>query len=49
MEFMDLEKLSDRIDRIALWPVFTIYGIGRDLLKGIQSFYSESRACVKGD
>ena len=26
-----------------------IYGVGRNLLRAVQSFYSESRACVRGE
>ena len=49
MAFMDLEKAYDRVDRSALWQVLRIYGVGGNLLKAVQSFYSESRACVKGE
>ncbi len=44
--FMDLEKAYDRADRGALWSVLKIYGVGGQLLKGIQAFYSEANACV---
>ncbi len=37
--FMDLEKAYDRVDREALWSVLKIYGVGGELLKGIQAFY----------
>ncbi len=37
--FMDLEKAYDRADREALWNVLKIYGVGGQLLKGIQAFY----------
>ena len=49
MEFMDLEKAYAGIDRNALWQVLRIYGIRGSLCKAVQSFYSESRACVKGE
>ncbi len=39
--FMDLEKAYDRVDREALWSVLRIYGVGGQLLKGIQAFYRE--------
>ncbi len=42
--FMDLEKAYDRVDREAL---LYIYGVGGQLLKGIQAFYREADACVK--
>ena len=29
--------------------MFRIYGVGGNLLKAVQSFYSESRACVRGE
>ncbi len=45
--FMDLEKAYDRIDREALWSVLRIYGVGGQLLKGIQAFYKEANACVR--
>ncbi len=37
--FMDLEKTYDRVDREALWSMLIIYGVVRQLLKGIQAFY----------
>ncbi len=36
--FMDLEKAYDRVHREALWSVLRIYGVGGQLLKGIQAF-----------
>ena len=45
--FMDLEKAYDRIDREGLWTVLRLYGIGGRLLKGVKSFYVNSRACVR--
>ena len=45
--FMDLEKAYDRVDRNALWKVLCIYGVGGRLLRGVQSFYESSRACVR--
>jgi len=45
--FMDLEKAYDRVDRGALWDVMRIYGVGGRLLRGVQSFYASSRACVR--
>ncbi len=44
---MDLEKAYDRVDREALWSVMRIYGVGGQLLKGIQAFYREANACVR--
>ncbi len=37
--FMDLEKAYDRVDRESLWSVLKIYGVGEQLLKGVQAFY----------
>ncbi len=45
--FMDLEKAYNRVDREALWSVLRIYGVGGQLLKGIQAFYKEAIACVR--
>ena len=47
--FMDLEKAYDRVDRKALWDVMKIYGVGGKLLRAVQAFYENSRACVKVD
>ncbi len=45
--FMDLEKAYERVDREALWNVLKIYGVGGQLLKGIQAFYREANACAR--
>ncbi len=47
--FMDLEKAYDRVDseREALWCVLKIYGVGGQLLKGVQAFYREANTCVR--
>ncbi|MBD5001258.1 hypothetical protein GUF49_06805, partial [Xanthomonas citri pv. citri] len=45
--FMDLEKAYDKVDREALWRVLRLYGVGGKLLKAVQSFYVDSRACVR--
>ncbi len=34
-------------DREALWKVLKIYGVGGQLLKGIQAFYRKANACVR--
>ena len=47
MAVMDLEKAYDGIDMNALCQVLRIYGIGGSLRKVVQSFYCESRACVR--
>ncbi len=45
--FMGLQKAYDRVDRKAVWSVLKIYGVGGQLLKGIQAFYREANACVR--
>ena len=45
--FMDLEKAYDKVDWRALWEVLQIYGVGGKLLKAVQAFYRNSRACVR--
>ena len=44
--FMDLEKAHDTIDRHGMWQMLRVYGVGRKLLKAVESFYVDSRACV---
>ena len=44
--FMDLEKAYDTIDRLGMWQMLRVYGVGGKLLKAVQSFYIDSRACV---
>ena len=44
--FMDLEKAYDTIDRYGMWQMLRVYGFGK-LLKAVQSFYVDSRACVR--
>ena len=45
--FMDLEKANDTIDRHGMWQMLRVYGIGGKFLKAVQSFYLDSRACVR--
>ncbi len=45
--FMDLDKAYDRVDWLALWDVFKIYGVEGKLLRAVKSFYEEASACVK--
>ena len=44
--FMDLEKAYDTIDRHGMRQMRSVYRVGGKLLKAVQSFYLESRACV---
>ena len=46
-EFMDLEKPCDIIDRHGIWQMLRAYGVGGKLLKAVQSFYVDSRGCVR--
>ena len=43
--FMDLEKAYYTIDRHGMWQMIRVYGIGGKLMKAVQSFYVDSRAC----
>ena len=43
--FMDLEKAYDTIDWHGMWQMIRVYG-GEKLLKAVQSFYVDSRACI---
>ena len=45
--FMDLEKGYDTIDRHGMWQMLRVYGVGGKLLKAVQSFYVDSRVCVR--
>ena len=44
---MDLEKAYDTIDQHGMWLMLRVYGVGGKLLKAVQSFYVDSRACVR--
>ena len=44
---MDLEKAYDTIDRHVMWQMLRVYGVGGKLLKAVQSFYVDSRVCVR--
>ena len=45
--FIDLEKAYDTIDRHGMWQMLGVYGVGGKLLKAVQSFYVDSKACVR--
>ena len=45
---MDLEKAYDTIDRHGMLQMLRVYGVGGKLLKAVQSFYVDSRACPGG-
>ena len=37
----------DTIDRHSMWQILRMYGVGEKLLKSVQSFYVDSRACFR--
>ena len=43
---MALENVHDTIDRHGMWQMLSVYGVGRKLLKAVQSFYVDRNACV---
>ena len=45
--FMDLENANDTIDQHGMWQMLRECGVGGKLLKAVQSFYVDSRACVR--
>ena len=45
--FMDSEKAYDTIDQHGMWQMLRVHGVGRKLLKAVQSFYVDSRACAR--
>ena len=48
MNFMDLEKAYDRVNRETRWQALKIYGVGGKLLNGIKSiYYVNSLASVR--
>ena len=44
--FMDLEKAYAPIDGHGMWQMLRVYRVGGILLKAVQSFYVDGRACV---
>ena len=47
MSFVDLEKAYNTVDRHGMWHMLGVCGVGGRLLKAVQSFYVDSRACVR--
>ena len=45
--FIDLKKAHDTINRHGIWQMLRVYGVGGKLLKVVQSFYIDGRACVR--
>ena len=44
---MDLEKAYNTIDRHGMWQMLRVYGVRGKLLEAVQSFYIDSRECVR--
>ena len=45
--FTDLEMAYDTLDRHGMWQMLRVYVVGGKLLTAVQSFYIDSRACVR--
>ena len=45
-EFM-LEKACDTIERQGVWQMQRVYGAGGKRLKSVQSFYDDSKKCIR--
>ena len=46
VDFMDWEKMYDRVNKEPLWQVLKIYDGSGKLLNGIESMFVNSLACV---
>ena len=46
LSFIDLERAYGTIDRRGMWQMLRVYGVRGKLLKAVQSFYTDSRACI---
>ena len=44
---MNFEKAFDAIDRHGVWLMLRVYRVGGKLMTAVQSFYIDSRACVR--
>ena len=47
MYFGPPKKAYDTIDRLGMWQILRVYGVSGKLLKVVQSFCVDSRACVR--
>ena len=47
VDFIDLGKAYDRVNRETLWQVLRMYDVGVKLLGGIKSMYVDSLDCVR--
>ena len=46
VDFIDLKKVYDRVNRETLWQVLRMYDVGGKLLSEIKSMYVDSLACI---
>ena len=44
---MNLEKTNVTVGRHGMWQMVKVYGVGEKLLKAVQSFYVDSKECVR--
>lgn len=49
MAFIDFEKAFDRVDRNVLWRILEKRGYPQQLIKAVQSLYSNTRVAVKSN
>ena len=47
VNFMDLEKAYDGVNREALWNVLRMYDVAGKLLNGVKIIHFNSLACVR--
>ena len=47
LDFIDLEKVYNRVNRKAVWQVLRIYDVGGKLLSGFKNMYIDSLACIR--
>jgi hypothetical protein len=44
---MDLEKAYTRMDKMPMWEVLRMYGVGGKIPSAIKCMYEESMVCVR--
>ena len=47
VDFIDLEKAYDKVNKEALWQVLRVYDVGGNLFSDIKSIYINSLSCVR--